>query len=197
MGWWEIPAIKISSINKTYDAGIMMGGAMRYYNSKSDRPVFGEGVDRYLQVTELYFQKKINKIIITSGSGSLVHTQVKEADLLKAQLLRMGIDSNAVIAESNSRNTFENAQLTAQVIREQNFKGPFILVTSAFHIRRSVLCFKKAGVEVIPFSVDQHSGKIVFTPDKIFLPSTEALLHWNLLIHEWAGMAMYKMMGYI
>ena len=127
----------------------------------------------------------------------MVYTKVKESDLLRNQLLRMNIDSSDVIAESNSRNTYENAKFTSEIIKEQNFKGPFILVTSAFHMRRSLLCFKKAGVDVVPFAVGQHSGKIVLTPDKIILPSIEVLLDWNLLLHEWAGMITYKLMGYI
>jgi uncharacterized SAM-binding protein YcdF (DUF218 family) len=170
--WWEVPSIKASDLNQQYEAGIMLGGTIRYINSNSERPVFGQGADRYLQAIELFAQKKIKRIILTSGSGSLIFKNAKESDFLRQQLLRMGLDSTAVIAESNSRNTFENAQFTAQLIREKNLQAPFILITSAFHMRRSLLCFKKAGLNVIPYSVDQRSGKIFFTPDKIFLPDT-------------------------
>jgi uncharacterized SAM-binding protein YcdF (DUF218 family) len=197
MNAWEIPAQEISEIHDTYDAGIMLGGTIRYYNSDVKRPVFGNGVDRFMQVQELYHYNKIKNIILSSGSGSLVFDKIKEADLLKAQAERTGIDSTRLLAESNSRNTYENAQETAQLIKEKNLKPPFLLITSAFHMRRSLLCFKKAGVEVIPFSVDQHSGAVMFTPDKTFLPSLDALLDWNVLIHEWAGMTMYKLAGYI
>lgn len=197
MNAWEIPSREISQVQGNYDAGIMLGGTIRYYNSKVKRPVFGNGADRFMQVQELYHCGKIKNIIISSGSGSLIFDKVKEADLLKAQAERTGIDSNHVLAESNSRNTYENAQATAQLIRQKNFKPPFLLITSAFHMRRSLLCFKKAGVDVIPFSVDQHSGAMMLTPDKTFLPSLDALLDWNILIHEWAGMVMYKMAGYI
>ncbi len=197
MNAWEIPAREISEIQGTYDAGIMLGGTIRYYNSDVKRPVFGNGADRFMQVQELYHYGKIKNIIISSGSGSLVFDKIKEADLLKAQAIRTGVDSTHVLAESNSRNTYENAQETAKLIKEKSLSPPFLLVTSAFHMRRSLLCFKKAGVNVIPFSVDQHSGAVMFTPDKTFLPSPDALLDWNLLIHEWTGMVMYKMAGYI
>lgn len=193
---WEVKAIKISDIPQTCEAGIMMGGTIRYYNSNTSRPVFGSGADRFMQTLELYTRKKIKKIIFTSGSGSLMYKDAKESDFLRSQVLRIGIDSTDVIAESNSRNTFENAQLTAQIIKNKKLIGPFILITSAFHMRRSVLCFKKAGIEVIPFAVDQRSGKIMLTPDKIILPDTERLNDWDLLLHEWLGLLTYKILGY-
>lgn len=193
---WEVNPVKISDLKQQYEAGIMMGGTIRYYNSDTDRPVFGQGADRYMQIVELYSQKKIKKIILTSGSGSLIYKDAKESDFLRNQLLRIKIDSADVISESNSRNTYENAQLTAQIIKEKKLKGPFILVTSAFHMRRSMMCFKKAGIDVIPFSVDQRSGKNMFTPDKIILPDTERLNDWDLLLHEWLGLLTYKILGY-
>ncbi len=197
MHQWEVPATKIDSLSQTYDAAIMMGGAIRYVNSQMERPVFGSGADRYMQALELYYQGKVKNIIITSGSGSLVYDKIKEADLLKDQMVRTGIDPKHIIAENESRNTYENAKFTSDIIRKTHLKGPFVLVTSAFHMRRSVLCFRKQGVEVIPFSVDQHSGSIMVTPDKLLIPSIEALLDWDLLLHEWFGILIYKVMGYL
>ena len=146
MRWWEIPSRKISSITQTYDAGIMLGGTIRYYNSEVDRPVFGQGADRYMQSIELLSSKKVKQIILSSGSGSMLYKDAKEADFLRAQMLRIGIDSNLVIAESSSRNTYENAKNSAAIIKQKNMSGPFLLITSAFHMRRSLACFKKQGV---------------------------------------------------
>ena len=197
MNAWEIPATEIKDIPGEYNAGIMLGGTIRYYNGKVNRPVFGNGADRFMQVMELYHYGKIKQIILSSGSGSLVFDKMKEADLLRAQALRMGIDRLRVFAESASRNTHENAVATAALIQRENMTPPFLLVTSAFHMRRSLMCFEKAGVKVIPFSVDQRSGGLMLTPDKTILPSTDAFLDWNLLIHEWVGIVTYKLMGYV
>ncbi|MBS1764486.1 MAG: YdcF family protein [Bacteroidetes bacterium] len=193
---WETPAIRANDLQKTYDAGIMMGGAIRYINGDMDRPVFGSGADRYMQTAELYYAHKIRHIIISSGSGSIYMTKLKEADLLTAQLIRTGIPDSLVFAESESRNTYENALYTAKLLREKNFKPPFVIVTSALHMRRSIMCFRKQNIDVIPFPVDQHSGKLMFTPEKVFIPATEVMLDWDLLIHEWVGVITYKIMGY-
>lgn len=193
---WELPAVKTTDLPGSYDAGIMMGGAIRYINSDMERPVFGSGADRYMQTVELYYAHKIRHIIFSSGSGSLYMTNFKEADLLAAQLIRTGVPDSVVFAESASRNTYENALYTAKLIHEKEFKPPFVLITSALHMRRSLMCFKKQHIDVIPFPVDQHSGKLMLTPDKLLIPSVEVMLDWELLIHEWIGVIAYKIMGY-
>ena len=197
MHTWEVKAVPIDSIHKEYDAAIMMGGAIRYVNGQMQRPVFGSGADRYVQSLELFYRKKAKHIIVSSGSGSLVYTDVKEADLLRDQMIRIGVPADRVISENQSRNTYENARNTAEILRKSDFKPPYLLVTSAFHMRRSLLCFQKQGIDVVPYAVDQHSGQIMFTPDKLFLPSPEVILDWDLLFHEWFGITVYKVMGYL
>ena len=127
----------------------------------------------------------------------MVYTDVKEADLLRDQMIRIGVPADRVISENQSRNTYENARNTAEILRKSDFKPPYLLVTSAFHMRRSLLCFQKQGIDVVPYAVDQHSGQIMFTPDKLFLPSPEVILDWDLLFHEWFGITVYKVMGYL
>lgn len=197
MGWWELPATKINDVNEHYEVCVMLGGTIRYMNSEMSRPVFGQAADRYLQSIELLANKKVKKVILSSGSGSILYKDAKEADFLKAQMLRLGIDSNLVIAESNSKNTYENAVESAKILKQQNINGEVLLVTSAFHMRRAIRCFNKQGVKVVPYCVDQRSGKQMFTPDKLFIPDTEKLADWNLLIHEWFGFLTYKVSGYI
>ncbi|MFZ7169237.1 MAG: YdcF family protein, partial [Bacteroidota bacterium] len=94
---WEIQSVSIDSIHKEYDAAIMMGGAIRYVNGQMQRPVFGSGADRYVQSLELFYRNKAKYIIISSGSGSLVYTDVKEADLLRNQMIRIGVPADKVI----------------------------------------------------------------------------------------------------
>lgn len=197
MGWWELPATKISSITKPYEACVMLGGTIRYMNSNVSRPVFGQAADRYLQSIELLASGKIKKLILSSGSGSLLYKEAKEADFLKAQMLRLKVDSTLVIAESISKNTYENAVESSKILKQQNINGEVLLVTSAFHMRRAIACFKKQGLTVVPFCVDQRSGKQMFTPDKLFIPDVEKLSDWNLLIHEWFGFLTYKVAGYV
>ena len=71
------------------------------------------------------------------------------------------------------------------------------MITSAFHMRRSLRCFEKVNLKVEPFSVDTRSATYINTIDKIIQPDAECLTQWDLLLHEWIGILMYKVMGYV
>ena len=195
--WWEIPAVNGASIKDPYDVGIVLGGCMRYYNRETDRIVFGTAVDRLMQAIALYHDKKIKKILLSGGSGSVMYKDWREAAWLAEVLYKSCVPKQDVIIENESRNTYENAKYTATILTGGSYGKRFLLITSATHIRRSLMCFNKAGLIVEPFSVDERSGKGIYTPDKIIIPNAENIDNWDVLIHEWIGIVTYKMAGYI
>ena len=75
-----------------------------------------------------------------------------EAETARRDLLGLGVPDEAIILEPESRTTGENAKFTAEVLKTRGFTQP-ILVTSAFHMKRSVLNFENNGVAVQPFPV--------------------------------------------
>jgi uncharacterized SAM-binding protein YcdF (DUF218 family) len=197
MRTWEIPSRRIDSIKIPYDAGVLLGGAMRYYNSEMDRVVYGSSADRFIQCMSLYKKGKIKKILISGGSGLLLQQQYKEAEQLKKVLLEMNIPDQDILIENQSKNTRENALFSAQILKK-NFPGnKILLITSGYHMRRSLGCFKKAGINPDPFSVDEHSGKRQFTPDKLIIPDVAILQYWDILLHEWIGYVSYWIAGYV
>lgn len=193
---WEISSVKTSSITEVYDVGVMLGGAMRYYNNQTERVVYGTSVDRLIQTISLYRDGKIKKIIISGGSGLLLRQEYKEADLLKEVMIKLGVQPDDIIKENTSKNTYENAVNTADLLKKDFTGKKILLVTSAYHMRRSLACFKKAGVTSDPFSVDENSGKGIYTLDKLIVPETENLQAWDLLLHEMIGYFVYKIAGY-
>lgn len=196
MQGWELPSVKKNELYKNYEAGIVLGGMIKYYNSEMERANFGAGADRLMQAIDLYNSGKIDKIIITGGSGMLNDQNFKEAEIAKEMLLGINLSADDIIIETNSRNTYENANFTLNLIHQKNLNEPFLLITSASHMRRALAVFQKAGLAVHPFPVDALSGKITFTPDKLIIPSAEALITWKVLIHEVAGFIVYKITGY-
>lgn len=197
MHGWEIPSRKAETIKEPYEIGVLMGGAMRYYNSTMDRPVYGTSIDRFIQCIDLYKEGKIKKILIAGGSGLLLTQQYKESDILKKIILKMNIPEEDIIVENKSKNTRENALFSAEILKK-GFQGKkILLITSAYHMRRSLACFKKEGIHADPYSVDERSGKGQYTPDKIIIPDADYLRNWDILIHEWVGYVSYKIAGYI
>jgi hypothetical protein len=64
-------------------------------------------------------------------------------------------------------------------------------------MRRSRACFAKAGFALDTFTTDFISQPRKFTIDVLLIPQVEALVNWQTFIHEWMGMAAYKLAGYI
>lgn len=123
-------------------------------------------------------------------------TAVPEAEQIEKILLMAGVAEEDIITESNSRNTYENAINTAKLLKTKPEWQKRLLVTSAFHMRRSQACFAKQGIEIDSYSTDFYSVPRYLTPDETVIPSIKSLESWHLLIHEVTGYLIYKIMGY-
>lgn len=192
---WEIQTIKTENITKSYDYGIVLSG-MISYDSKFNRINFLRSTDRILQALDLYKAGIIKKIFITGGSGLLFDQENKEAEILQNYLIRIGIPESDILIEKNSRNTYENAVESATILKPEKSNNSYLLITSAFHMRRSAACFKKQGFEFDVFSTDRYSGNRKFSIDHLFIPNPQTLARWNVLLKEMAGMLTYKIVGY-
>jgi len=191
---WEIAPVAEDNL-PVYDAGIVLSGMMTY-DITLKKYQFMHGVDRLLQAIELYKKGKIRKIVFTGGSGSLTYSYIKEGMLIKNYLLRIGIPPADLFIETESNNTHENATFTKPILDKEFPNGKFLLITSAYHMRRSIACFKKAGIHVTPYSTDRQAGERKFVFDFMFIPNVDALEVWQMAIHEMVGYLIYKMAGY-
>jgi len=195
---WEMPVLTYNQIQKPYDYGIVLGG-MITHDSKNDRINVVRSFDRMLQTIELYKKNKLKRFFLTGGSGSIVEDKFYEAELLRNFLVRIGIPSEDILYESNSRNTRENAVYTAKIINQIDTSETkrCLLITSAFHMRRGLGCFRKVGLDITPFVADRYAGERKFVFDHLFIPNVVAIENWTLFLHEFTGYIVYAMMGYI
>lgn len=191
---WEVPATSYENL-KTYEAGIVLGG-MSVYDPTLDRAQFFRGADRLFQAVELYKRGIIKKIIFTGGSGRLLHPEMKEGNYIKRYLLYLGIPESDFMIESESKNTYENAVLTKQLLNESS-QNDFLLITSSIHMRRSLGCFSKAGLHILPYSTDRYAGPRKYEFDHLFIPEPSILYDWTKLLHEIIGYITYKIAGYL
>jgi uncharacterized SAM-binding protein YcdF (DUF218 family) len=190
---WEVPAT-VPTL-KTYEAGIVLGG-MSSYSEELDRVQFYRGVDRLLQAVELYRKGVIRKIIFTGGSGMLMQPDMKEGKYLKRYMYYFNIPEKDFIIESESKNTHENAAFTKVILDNEQISGNYLLITSAFHMRRSLGCFRKAGIGAESYSTDRYSRGVEFELDHVLIPNISAMDGWSNLIHEMVGYITYKIIGY-
>ena len=151
--------------------------------------------DRLLNTLELFHKGIIKKIIITGASGSL-SSDLKEADIIKSFLIRIGVPREKIIVENQSKNTHENAIYTELTCKELEMdKYSFLLITSDYHMRRSLSCFKKTGLNITPFV--KESDEFHFDLEYLIVPQTNVLFKWKVLFHEIVGYLVYEVMGYV
>lgn len=192
--WWELEPVAVNELKPSYDYAIVLGG-MASYDSTINRIIFHESTDRLLQALDLYSRGYIDTLIISGGSARLMFKERKEASVLKEYLVRLGLPSDRIIADPNSRNTQENAANTLNIIKQPD-QQKILLVTSAFHMRRARAVFQKKGFNIDTYPAHFISSKGPFNPVSIILPTASAFLGWDLLIKEMVGLTIYKIKGY-
>lgn len=192
---WEVPPVPLASL-PTYEVGIVLGGITTDKEPR-DRVHVSGSADRILHAVQLYREGKIRKILVSGGSGKIFKDQVPEAELLRRLLLLCDIPPRHIMVESASRNTRENALHCAELLDESNLSQPYLLITSAYHMRRAVACFREVHLPIDPYGVDFRSDEFQYTPDQLILPKVSALEGWEIVVREWVGTATYWVMGYI
>lgn len=194
---WEKETITADQITEPYDIGIVLGGFTSFQiKPNHDRYNFNERANRLTQALELYYEGNIKKILITGGSGTILLRERRESTVTRDLLIKWGIPEEDIIIESASRNTRENALFTATILKEQYPNARCLLITSAFHMRRSIGCFEKVGLEFTPYSVDFLGEERSVHPEFILVPNSWGLFRWGMLTREWAGYIMYKLVAY-
>lgn len=192
----ERPMVREDTLG-TYDAGIVLGGGMVTYDRNFERLVFQQNTDRVLQAQLLYRKGHIKKILLSSGSGSLVFRDRLEAPMLKDYLIQSGIPAQDILMDSTSDNTYQNAVNSARILNDSLPGGKYLLITSALHMSRAQACFEKCGLHPQAFPVSKLTDKRRYDIGYLLVPEPYNLQTWEKLIHEWAGIIMYKLNGFI
>jgi len=189
---WEIAPTAFKNVKK-YDVALVLTGVTQDYKSPKDRIYFEKGADRILHAIRLYKEKKVRKILISGAEYDLLGQKLNAERHLASIFLMAGIPSEDIIREDKSKNTHENAIFSAKILQKEFPKQKYILISSAFHLRRAKACFAKAGIEADTFSTDFYSTDIT----AVIIPSEKAFEKWHILFKEWIGFAVYAFRGYL
>jgi uncharacterized SAM-binding protein YcdF (DUF218 family) len=194
---WEIPAVPLADLKQPiYEVGIVLGGVTDGVRTPKDRIYTMRGADRLLHTAMLY-KKGIVKNILVTGGG----LKAPEATDMRGLLLLCGVPDSCIIMEGQSLNTRENAIFSSAILKEKFPDKKCLLVTSAFHMRRALGCFEKAGVSVDPFPTDfyagsgQKKGTALEFVDYIF-PDAETFSNTYKISREILGYCIYRIIGY-
>lgn len=174
-----------------YSCGILLSG-MAMVDAKG-QGYFSAAADRFIQTVELYHRKVIKKILVSGGSGTVVKRKYREADFLSKELIKAGIASEDILIENESDNTYENAIYSRRMLDSLQIPPPYVLITSALHMPRSIEIFKKAKIAVVPYPSNYLTIPSAITFDQLFIPKAGVLEAWKKLFKEWVGIAAYKL----
>ncbi len=144
----------------------------------------GAAGNRLITAVRLYRQTGLP--IIFSG-GQVFADSGNEANIARRQLIGMGVAPQDVYAENRSLNTAQNADNTAQLLKQHNWSKP-LLVTSAFHMPRSVMEFHRTGVKVTPYPADYWVSQPGTIYAGKFSPSGSAISSTGTACKEYIGM---------
>lgn len=178
------------------DGIIVLGGSIDIGLSVAhDEPVVRNAADRIITVAALARQYPNARIVFTGGSANLISNKAKEADYASALFESLGIAKTRLTMERQSRNTQENAEFTKKIVMPKPGER-WLLVTSGYHMPRSVGLFRKAGFAVEAYPVDWRVGGrsdlLAFS-----IIAGEGLARTDLGLREWIGLVAYWATGKI
>ena len=178
---------------QTYHGVVVLGGALEpsYVWEGRNQIALKGSAERMVVPLALLRQNPSLQLLFTGGEGALLGQGLSEAARARLFYESLGLPPERLLVEDRSRTTFENAVFSARLADIDTAK-PWLLVTSAWHMRRALATFKKAGWNVTPYAVDFNTGS--------HTPWTEYSLvrgssKWALLLHELLGLLAYRLAG--
>jgi uncharacterized SAM-binding protein YcdF (DUF218 family) len=202
----SVPKVQLAQMSEADFSGILiLGGAIEGGEIALDRGEIsiGSAAERVTKAFELIRKHPDLPFIFTGFSGRLSPVGMSEAVAFKQLVAEQGLPDKNAHYENQSRNTYENALLMKPMILDLGAKSakeadappkPWLLITSASHMYRSVKIFQKQGIVVIPVPVDYQTGnRLHWTSFNL----TDGARQWNNLLHETVGLLTYRITGKI
>lgn len=144
---------------------------------------------RVIKAIELAQDEKIKRIILSGGCGKpLGNCPITEAEVA-LKFMEKFIKDKEIILENISKDTFTNLINVKKIVGDK----PFYLVTSPFHLKRALIISKELGLKAYP--VPSHKMRDSAHDLWDYLPSSENLYLSDMVIHEYYGILLHKLMG--
>lgn len=205
-GWEPLPDALIRRLEARYPlmnevpdaqryAGVVvLGGALEpspIWEAHGGQPALNDAAERMTAALHLLQRHPHLQLLFTGGQGALLGTGLSEAERARLFYAGQGAPMQRVLLESASRNTHENAVLSAALPGIDKSR-PWLLVTSAWHMPRAMATFEQAGWNVTAYPVDFRTGDTT--------PWTDYSLgggngKWVLALHEYLGLLAYRLSG--
>ena len=182
-----------TEIPENIDGILILGGATDALMFKEYGQISLNGsAERLVESVDIIRKHQNAKVIFSGGSGVLNRPDLGHSDVAKFFYKKMGLDTNRLIFENSSRNTYENILFSKKIIiPKKNEK--WLLITSASHMKRAQLVAEKNNWNFIPYAVDFKNLKnFKFIFNLNLLSNINSFQQGS---HEWLGLVSYYLMG--
>ena len=160
---------------------IILGGATNPYLSEIYNQItVNESAERLIESSYLIKKYPNAKIYFAGGSGSLNFPKLSHAVVAKKFYENFNIDTDKIIFDYTSRNTYENILFAKQKFNPKKSEN-WIIITSAFHLTRSINIAEKLNWRLIPYPTDYRLPKKFEWKrgDFVYIPPYVAHKHFN------------------
>ena len=175
------------------DGIIVLGGGMDEIASGARNAlVLGSYGSRMTETVALSRRFPQARILFTGGDSNLIDHGATEAEIARRFFDAMGVDAERITYEDKSRNTWENAILSRELVRPRRNQR-WLLVTSGFHMPRAMGAFRRAGFDVTAWPADYMTdGSDLMRPNG---QASNGLRIVDLAVREWIGILAYHLTG--
>lgn len=181
-----------SAGNAKADAVVVLGGGV-YDLGWVPAPAEPSGSSMRRLVAGIGLAKKLKlPLVLSGGSGGIHPGAPPEADAMASVAEGLGFPRKDIIVENRSRNTWENAGAVRETIQGRTV----VLVTSAFHMRRSFGMFRRQGFTVLPAPASYHAQVVPLTAS-LLLPKADALAVSSTALSEYLSLAWHGSTGHL
>lgn len=204
LGWLPLPDALLRALEQRHPAPtqidaaryagvVVLGGATEsaYVWEGHAQPALNGAAERMTAALPLLRAHPQWKLLFTGGEGELIGGNLTEAERARRFFAQMGVPPGQLLLEDQSRTTYENAVLSAQLPGVDKTQ-PWLLITSAWHMPRSLATFEKAGWNVTPWPVDYRAG--LRTPWTQY-SLVQGVSRWQTALHEYLGLLAYRVLG--
>lgn len=154
-----------------------------------------EAAERVTEGLRLALRHPEAKVVFTGGVGRVFTPGAEATTSVGAFLAEAGVAPERLVLEGKSRNTYENAVFTREMVTPAPGER-WYLVTSAYHMPRAMGLFRKAGFDVTAYPVDYRTRG----PEdlrRIFERIPQGLMRVDVAANEWMGLVAYRLLGRI
>jgi uncharacterized SAM-binding protein YcdF (DUF218 family) len=171
---------------------IVLGGGLEAAKSEArGQAILDTEGSRLTAGLELARRYPKARLIFTGGSGSLDEHAPSEANGAQRLWLDLGGNASQMSFEGKSRNTWENALFTRDLVQPKPGET-WLLVTSAWHMPRAMGIFRRVGFKVIPYPVAYRT----FADNRdwgVLVAGYDRILTLDLAVREWIGLVAYRL----